>query len=58
LTAPEVDFFFDMLTLKVVQKEVKLEQWEQQIANDALNPLMILRQLILALSLSPDDVLT
>ena len=25
LTAPEVDFFFDMLTLKVVQKEVKLE---------------------------------
>lgn len=38
LTAPEIDFLFDLLTGQQ-GTELKLEHWTSKIFDDALNPL-------------------
>ena len=58
LTAPEIDFLFDTLTGNSKQEIVlKLEHWTSRIFDDALNPLQLLRELVQAENLDPDDLL-
>jgi hypothetical protein len=55
LTAPEIDFLFDMLTKEA--SELTLDLWQARIFDDALNPLQLIRELVLAEGLDSDDVL-
>lgn len=58
LTAPEIDFLFDTLTGNLKKDiELKLEHWTSRIFDDALNPLQLLRELVQAENLDPDDLL-
>lgn len=57
LTAPQIDFFFEVLTNDVTSKEVYFEQWKSKIFDDALNPLSMIREIIVAEGMDADDVL-
>lgn len=46
LTAPEIDFLFDLLNPSGVQ--VSLDNWLSKIFDDALNPLQLIRELVFA----------
>ena len=56
LTAPEIDFLFDLLTSQQ-GTELKLEHWTSKIFDDALNPLQLLRELVQAENVDADDLL-
>ena len=58
MAAPEIDFLFDTLLQKhASQDEVRVENWLSKIYDDALNPLQLIRELVLAENLDGDDVL-
>lgn len=57
LTMPQIDFFFEVLTNDVTSKEVHFEQWNSKIFDDAMNPLSMIREIIVAEGFDADDVL-
>ena len=46
LTAPEIDFLFDLLCQSGDQ--VSMDHWLSKIFDDALNPLQLIRELVFA----------
>jgi hypothetical protein len=57
LSAPEIDFLFDILASSVQVKEVSVTEWASKIFDDALNPLQLIREIIMADNMDADDVL-
>ena len=60
LTAPEIDFLFDVLTGTTRSSnwaELRLEHWVSRIFDDALNPLQLVRELAHAENLDAHDLL-
>jgi len=60
LTAPEIDFLFDVLTgsdKSSHDSDLRLEHWVARIFDDALNPLQLIRELTQAENLDADDIL-
>ena len=57
LTQPEVDFLFDLLASGSHSKEITFELWAKHVFDDALNPLLLIREVVVAESLDADDVL-
>jgi hypothetical protein len=57
LTQPEVDFLFDLLASSSHVKEVTHEMWSKRVFDDALNPLLLIREVIVAEGMDADDVL-
>jgi len=57
LSAPEIDFLFDVLAQSVQIKEVSVTEWASKIFDDALNPLQLVREIIMADNMDADDVL-
>ena len=60
LTAPEIDFLFDLLAARSKpsqEPELRLEDWTSRIFDDALNPLQLIRELTQAENLDADDIL-
>jgi len=60
LTAPEIDFLFDLLAPSSTGPQVaelRLEHWTARIFDDALNPLQLIRELTQAENLDADDIL-
>ena len=57
LTQPEIDFLFDLLAQGSHVKEVNHELWTKRVFDDALNPLMLIREVVVAEGMDADDVL-
>lgn len=55
-TAPEIDALFDMLDTKK-DGALDVEEWKSRIYEDSLNPLQMLREVIIKNNITPDDVL-
>jgi hypothetical protein len=57
MTQPEIDFLFDLLASSSQNKEVTFEMWSKRVFDDALNPLLLIREVVVAEGMDADDVL-
>jgi hypothetical protein len=57
LSAPEIDFLFDILSQSSTASEISQTQWASKIFDDAMNPLQLIREIIMADNMDADDVL-
>ena len=57
LNQPEVDFLFDLLAAGSHSKEVTHDLWCKRVFDDALNPLLLIREVVVAEGMDADDVL-
>lgn len=48
---------FDLLASGSQNKEVTFELWSKRVFDDALNPLLLIREVVVAESMDADDVL-
>lgn len=57
MNQPEIDFLFDLLASGSQNKEVTFEMWSKRVFDDALNPLLLIREVVVAEGMDADDVL-